>query len=327
MDKIKNIGLSLVTSIKNEIFDDKDEQNDRYIPEDVSPTTRKFMAKFDLQADEWVISNYSCALYNKILLQGHMYLTTKRLCFFSAFNNKNLIFSESTKLMIPYEEILAIEKKKTAVLFDNAIQITTIKEGEVKFWTLLKRDATYDLLYDLVFNYTQSFQNEFIIENNIPNIEEDQPYDARLNDQIEVDKADIIEVQPENYFQFEESKCRDFEEEKHADGIVHWHFDQKLINRLNNLAEVNRAHLHRFDEEFSDANFKEYNEIGSEIYPNIDIRTFFNMIYGDYLYENGQTFLSNYAEKSGSTAIIEQPREIPVPNYFADFCKIQTIFV
>ena len=51
------------------------------------------------------------------------------------------------------------------------------------------------------------------------------------------------------------------------------------------------------------------------------------MIYGDYLYENGQTFLSNYAEKSGSTAIIEQPREIPVPNYFSDFCKIQTIFV
>ena len=48
---------------------------------------------------------------------------------------------------------------------------------------------------------------------------------------------------------------------------------------------------------------------------------FYNLIYGEYLYENGQNFLTNYAEKSGSTGIIETPREIPIPEYFNNYRK------
>ena len=61
MEKLKNIGLSLITSISNEVIDD--EANDgKNIPVDLSPTTKKFLSKFDLEADEWVIANYSWAL-------------------------------------------------------------------------------------------------------------------------------------------------------------------------------------------------------------------------------------------------------------------------
>ena len=51
MEKLKNIGLSLITSISNEVIDD--EANDgKNIPVDLSPTTKKFLSKFDLEADE-----------------------------------------------------------------------------------------------------------------------------------------------------------------------------------------------------------------------------------------------------------------------------------
>ena len=194
------------------------------------------------------------------------------------FNDKNLIFSQATKLIIPYEEILSIEKRKTAVLFDNAIVITTINEGEIKFCTLLKRDTTYELLYDLVFNYTQSLQDDYG-NGNKNQIFEEGAFKAD-NDKMEIDHSEIIEGLDENKHFFEENKESAFEEDKIVDRSAHWHFDKAFIQRLQNIAEINKKHLGRFDEEYSDENFKEFSEVRTEIYKGIDIRwVFFILIF------------------------------------------------
>lgn len=55
-----------------------------------------------------------------MLLQGRLYLTTKRLFFHSPFNSNNLFFGE-TMLNIPRQDVSTIEKKTNAYIFDNSL--------------------------------------------------------------------------------------------------------------------------------------------------------------------------------------------------------------
>ena len=67
-----------------------------------------------------LIEDYSCAYEkNHFLLHGRMYITTHCLCFYSN------LFGLEKKLRIPYGHIAAIKKKKTALVIDNAIAIST----------------------------------------------------------------------------------------------------------------------------------------------------------------------------------------------------------
>ena len=53
---------------------------------------------------------FKCALYDKILLQGKLFVTNQRLCFHSYFNTGNLFFG-STFLQIPKKDIVKAEKR------------------------------------------------------------------------------------------------------------------------------------------------------------------------------------------------------------------------
>jgi hypothetical protein len=54
-----------------------------------------------------------------------MYVTSKKLCFHSYFNDKTIIFGKDTKFMIPFKNIKRIEKKMNALVFDNSISVFT----------------------------------------------------------------------------------------------------------------------------------------------------------------------------------------------------------
>ena len=45
---------------------------------------------------ESLLMSASCALSDKILLQGRVYITTKRICFYSSFNKKTLFGKPTT---------------------------------------------------------------------------------------------------------------------------------------------------------------------------------------------------------------------------------------
>lgn len=89
--------------------------------------------------DDYLIEDYSAALQREILLHGRLYVSEGHICF-----NAN-IFGWVTTLVISFDEVVSLEKKSTAVVFPNAIVISTLHARNV-FASFVSRDSTYDLL-------------------------------------------------------------------------------------------------------------------------------------------------------------------------------------
>ena len=103
--------------------------------------------RFNLTAQDKLITSYACAFAQKILLQGRLYVFNTRLCFHSYFNAQTLF--GHTKLNIPIDDIIKFEKRTNALIFHNAIAIIT-KGGELFFASFMSRDTTFDLLLKLL---------------------------------------------------------------------------------------------------------------------------------------------------------------------------------
>ncbi len=92
----------------------------------VSNLNLNILSKYDgifyIDNEETVINYYNCGLSDKIILQGKLYLTSKKLVFHSWFN-ENSLFGK-THIEIPNEDIIDISKKKNT-FFDNSIYIQT----------------------------------------------------------------------------------------------------------------------------------------------------------------------------------------------------------
>lgn len=89
--------------------------------------------------DDQLVEDYSAALQREILLQGRFYVTEKHICFSSN------ILGWVTNLVINFDEVVAMEKKSTAMIFPNAIVIQTLHAKNV-FASFISRDPTYDQL-------------------------------------------------------------------------------------------------------------------------------------------------------------------------------------
>ncbi|KAF8419664.1 hypothetical protein EV426DRAFT_538315 [Tirmania nivea] len=92
--------------------------------------------------DDYLIEDYGCALQKDILLHGRLYVSEGHICF-----NSNILGWINT-LVISFDEVMAIEKKSTALLFPNAIVIQTLHARNV-FASFISRDTTYDLLVNI----------------------------------------------------------------------------------------------------------------------------------------------------------------------------------
>ncbi|OAV87383.1 hypothetical protein PTTG_29450 [Puccinia triticina 1-1 BBBD Race 1] len=89
--------------------------------------------------DDYLIEDYGCALQRDILVQGRLYISEQHLCF-----NAN-IFGWVTTLVIPFSDVVTVEKRMTALIIPNAIQVNTTQSRHT-FASFLSRDATYDLM-------------------------------------------------------------------------------------------------------------------------------------------------------------------------------------
>ena len=81
----------------------------------------------------------------KILIQGRLYVTNKRLCFHSYFHDKT-IFGKETKILIPLANIARVEKKTNVMVFDNSISIFTKEEREIFITSFMFRDQAHELI-------------------------------------------------------------------------------------------------------------------------------------------------------------------------------------
>jgi hypothetical protein len=83
--------------------------------------------------------------------QGRMYISQNFVCFTSN------IFGYKINLSIPFSNITSLEKKYTALVVPNAIEITC-KDGQVHFFgSFLFRDQTYKILETLWHLHTEQF--------------------------------------------------------------------------------------------------------------------------------------------------------------------------
>jgi len=224
-------------------------------------------------------------------------VTSKRLCFFSMFNQSDLVLSDATKLTIPFAEIIAIEKCKTAKIFDSGIKFTCLSQGVVKFLNFYKRDTSFNLIYEMVSGYFQGISDEIMGNAQDPNDGSQYRNDEEV-------KEEEIKVYDEDVSSFDQ------------DGFQ---FDHEIIEKVQAITTKNSNSLSQLDEEFLDENLNQYETKIVENYQGVDLRKFYYLIYGDYLFDNGQTFLANYAEKSGSTDIIDHERESAIPQYFQNY--------
>ncbi|KAI3919140.1 hypothetical protein MKW98_016693 [Papaver atlanticum] len=103
--------------------------------------SEEYRLLFRLPSDEVLVQDFNCAFQENILLQGHMYLFVRHICFYSN------IFGYETKKAIPFNEVTCIRKAKTAGIFPNAIDI--IAGGKRYFFaSFLSRDEAYRAIVD-----------------------------------------------------------------------------------------------------------------------------------------------------------------------------------
>ncbi|CAO3577431.1 unnamed protein product [Absidia cylindrospora] len=121
--------------------------NSTSLPENCALASPKdnayFHALFKSVPDhDCLLEIYKCALHRDILLQGHLYLSENYVCFHAN------IFGWITNLVIEYNEIILIERKMTAMIIPNGIQINT-QHAKHTFASFIFREAAYQQLMSL----------------------------------------------------------------------------------------------------------------------------------------------------------------------------------
>lgn len=174
-----------------------------------------------ISPDEKLIVNYSCALSRDILLQGRIYISNQHLCFYSN------ILGWVSSVIIPFKEIVQIEKKTTAGIFPNGIVIDTLHSKYI-FASFISRDSTFDLITD-VWNQiilgrryvkmmesdenlsdlhsnlslsnssgNSSFDDEMDGDNDIVDYEDDDINDTDMTSSDELDDESLLAVSKKN---------------------------------------------------------------------------------------------------------------------------------
>lgn len=120
--------------------------------------------------DDFLIEDYGCAIQKEILVQGRLYISEHHLCFnanifgwvthvsssrfppfFTAVTQDTQTDNDLVhhkQLVIPFSEVVTIEKRMTAYVIPNAIQVATL-HSRYTFASFLARDTTYDLMTNI----------------------------------------------------------------------------------------------------------------------------------------------------------------------------------
>lgn len=169
-------------------------------------------------------NNFSCALSDKILLQGKLFITSKKLVFYSWFNNASLF--GTTLIEIPKSDITYV-KKEYNMIFDNSLEVQT-KNVIFFFTSFVYRDKCYSLIRENIFGETEEMRKSILTTASsnllVPNLNP-------------VSIADKIDVELENV-----SGGSPSARQPQVDEIANVNTDRSLINfeeNVNNFNAIN----------------------------------------------------------------------------------------
>ncbi|KAH9070262.1 hypothetical protein Ae201684P_002627 [Aphanomyces euteiches] len=97
---------------------------------------------FNLPSTEQLVNSFSCAIYiNNFPHHGRLYLSQAYLCFTGW---------RDSYVVLPLIEINHIDKKNTAIVVPNAIELTTEKQGKLFFASFIYRDECVQAIMQLI---------------------------------------------------------------------------------------------------------------------------------------------------------------------------------
>ena len=245
---------------------------------------------FIIESDEKVLDNFSCTLKEKTLLQGTLYLTNKKVVFYSLLNKTN---NYKTLIIIPNNDVLFVDKK------NNSIELKTHKENFI-FGSLLFSDSCYDLLIKTFFNEIPELRNN---QSNIslktiksPNFENKKKFDI-INNKINHIKSQL-------YLQKK---------------LLEDDSNKELPNFIKEIKQINKNNLNEFFKNNQKENIEdfEYNlDCG-----DISLPIIFNLIYNHNInipfFEN-KTYLVKLAEikQDYYLELIQRGNYENIPKYY-----------
>lgn len=98
---------------------------------------KKLKKRFpELASHSVCVSTYVCTLDKESGWHGSLYVLNTHVCFYGKF------FTKSYRVVIPLEDVVLVERKSTAKVFQNALKITT-RQFSYLFTNFLRRDAAY----------------------------------------------------------------------------------------------------------------------------------------------------------------------------------------
>lgn len=122
----------------------EDSSTDEESPKKLRAHANNEFLQENFGVSEALIESYLCALHWRFILQGRLYVTQCSLCFYSAFNSATF-FGQSTRIAIPFCDVIEVKKESNALIFDNAVSVKTAKT-QFFFSGFLYRDRAYDLI-------------------------------------------------------------------------------------------------------------------------------------------------------------------------------------
>ncbi|KAG8943071.1 hypothetical protein FRC04_003217 [Tulasnella sp. 424] len=96
----------------------------------------------DVPDGDYLIEDYGCALQREILVQGRLYISENHMCFHAN------IFGWVTNFTVPFANVTGLEKRMTAFVIPNAIQVNTTDQ-KYTFASFLSRDTTFDVMQNI----------------------------------------------------------------------------------------------------------------------------------------------------------------------------------
>lgn len=163
--------------LRQERFDPKLYVNEKYGDTIYRYATMKRNVDFhqlfrSLDLTDRLLDDFACALSREILLQGRIYVTEHSVCF-----NLNLL-GWVTSLVVPFADIVRIDKKSTAGLFPNGISIETA-DAKHNFASFLSRDSTFEFIRTIWL--TSTGKNLEDLDQLAPDVSSVSSEDQKLN--------------------------------------------------------------------------------------------------------------------------------------------------
>lgn len=130
-------------TVPDNILEDSQSEDDNSEHDRSDEGETKLEKKFGLKSGQKLLDSFACAVEQKIIRQGRMYIYNNLVCFSTARILGDLA------IVVPVEEIMKVEKKVASLVFDTSLALhTTI--GEIKFISFFYRDKAFNLIQSIM---------------------------------------------------------------------------------------------------------------------------------------------------------------------------------